>query len=264
MLSSDQMRKLKLAVEHVRGVFTSASLLLTIGVGACLFIMLLNAIWWEHLPEPFEGANNLIKIVMDLFAAIVASYIFYLIIDVSPKYKKKRTIYFTIVRSGISSIANMHRDVINQIMEIKDRPHAFESIAEFALNGFREKMDYKVKNIKLGDRSPFISPENKIMMTWLELFERNSLIEDECLDYMFKYKEVLDTTFDLLLNGLLNSEFKTLVNLYSSMPDASNLPMEKIITPLYQHIQIINVIILQYEIELKRMNIQLERTWECN
>ncbi|WP_139392961.1 hypothetical protein [Aeromonas hydrophila] len=264
MLSSEQKRKLRLAAEHVRGVFASASPLLTAGVGFCLLIMLLNAIWWDHLLEPFNGANNLIKIVMDLFAAIVASYLFYLIIEVSPTYSRRRKIYLTVVCSELNSIATMHRNVINQFMDIKDRPHAFESISTMAQAGFRTNMEYKARNIQLGAPSPFISPETLKVMSWLELFARDSKIENEALDRILVHKDILDTDQTLLFNGLKDTHFKSLVRLYSSMASGGNLSLTSIVKEWHQHIVILNYTILNYEESRTRMGLQLERAWQPN
>lgn len=264
MLSSEQKRKLKLAVKHVRGVFAAASPLLTAGVGLCLLIMLINAIWWDHLPEPFTGADNVVEIIMDLLSAIVASYLFYLIIDVSPTYSKRRKIYLTVVCSELNSIANMHRNVINQFMDLHDRPHAFDSISEYAQNGFRTNMEYKARNIQLAALSPFISPEATKVMSWLELFERNSRVENEALDRILVHKDILDTDQTLLINGLKDTHFKSLVRLYSSMASGGNLSLTSIVKEWHQHIVILNYTILNYEESRTRMGLQLERTWQPN
>lgn len=264
MLSSKQKKKLKLAVKHVKGVFATASPLLTTGVMVCLLIMLVNAIWWDNLPEPFNGVNNLIKIVMDLFSAIVASYLFYLIIDVSPTYSKRRKIYITVMCSELNSIATMHRNVINQFMDIRSSSHVFDSISEYAQDGFRTNMEYKARNIQLSAPSPFISPEDLKVMSWLELLDRNSKIENEALDRILVHKDILDTDQVLLFNGLKDTHFKSLVRLYSSMASGSNLSLTSIVKEWHQHIVILNYTILNYEESRTRMGLQLERTWQPN
>ncbi|WP_429078277.1 hypothetical protein [Aeromonas veronii] len=264
MLSSDQMRKLKLAVKHVRGVFVCAPPLLTMGVGVCLLIMLLNAIWWEHLPEPFDGANNLIKIVMDLFAAIVASYLFYLIIDVSPKFSKRQKIFMTVVCSELNRIARMHRNVINQLMDIKEKPHAFESISLMAKKGFHTNMEYKFRNICLSDKSPFVSQNTHKIMSWLELLEENSTLESKALDRILVHTDILDTDQILLFNGLKNSIFKSLVEQYKSMASGNELPLSILTGEWYHHLVILNCIVLNYEESRTRMGLQLERKWKPN
>lgn len=265
MLSSEQKRKLKLAVRHVRGVFTTVSPLLSACVGLCLLLMLLNAFWWDHLPEPFSGASNLIEIVMDLFSAIIASYLFYLIIDVSPTYSKRRKIYLTVVCHELNSIVNMHRNVMDQFMDTqRTSSHSFDCMAEYAQDGFRSKMEYKAKNTQLAELSPFISPEALKVMSWIELFERNSRIENEALDRILVHKDIFDTDQSLLFNGLKDTDFKSLVKLYSSMASGGNLSLTSVVKDWHQHLVILNYIVLNYEESRTRMGLQLERTWSQN
>lgn len=100
----------------IRGVFGLTSTWLTVSAVLCVVIIVINALVWDHMLEPFNGAAALASAGVDLLLAYVAGYIFYVITSVYPEYKKLRLIYFTVMKSELMNIACAYADLLSDLV----------------------------------------------------------------------------------------------------------------------------------------------------
>lgn len=191
----------------IRGVFGLTSTWLTVSAVLCVVIIVINALVWDHMLEPFNGAAALASAGVDLLLAYVAGYIFYVITSVYPEYKKLRLIYFTVMKSELMNIACAYADLLSDL--VLDGKY-IDSLDTFELFGSSKGQDLLVEATK--DLSITGTIDIFIYTTWLEYLTVVSNKERHSIEKMLRFDMELELEIKLTLIDLLHSDYARMID----------------------------------------------------
>ncbi len=216
----------------VRGVFGLTSTWLTVSAVLCVVIVAINALVWDHMPEPFNGAATLASAGVDLLLAYVAGYIFYVLTSVYPEYKKLQTIYFTVMKNELIDVAHAYADLISDL--VLDGKH-IDALDTFERFGSKSGQPLLVAATK--DKS--ITGEIEIFnhTTWLEYLTKVSNKERHSIEKMLRFDMEIELEIKILLVDLLHSNYTQTLNDLNRLNDKKRTrPFMSIIYRFHQHL----------------------------
>ncbi|MCS3766161.1 hypothetical protein HNP12_000200 [Aeromonas hydrophila] len=218
----------------VRGVFAFTSTWLTASAAVCVVIVAINALVWDHLPEPFNGAAALASAGMDLLLAYVAGYIFYVITSVYPEYKKVQTIYFTVMKGELIDIAHEYADLLGDLVLEGKYVDALRAFETYGSKSGQPLLVQATKDIMMLDEVP-----NQISTTWLEYLTKVNNKERHSIEKMLRFDMELELEIKLLLVDLLHSPYAQMLDNMNNQTNAERMktiPFKSIVYRLHMHL----------------------------
>lgn len=217
----------------IRGVFGLTSTWLTVSAVLCVVIVAINALVWDHLMEPFNGAAALASAGVDLLLAFVAGYIFYVITSVYPEYKKLQAIYFAVMQIELIDVAHEYADLLGDLVLEGKYIEALSAFETYGSKSGQPLLVQATKDIKMLDEVP-----NQISTTWLEYLTKVSRSEQHSIEKMLRFDMELELEIKVLLTNLLHSPYtQTLNHMNNSNADKMrNIPFKTIVYRLHMHL----------------------------
>lgn len=219
----------------IRGVFGLTSPLLTGLAGLCFVIIFINALVWDHLPEPFNGAAALASAGIDLLLAYVAGYIFYLMTSVYPEYKKQQLIYCTVMRDAFMDIAKAYADLIS---DLAFNSKHIEPLDVFRIYGSKEGQQLLVEAAK-----PLMLTGGDgvhIYKSWLTYMTAMNNIEKKCIEKMLRFDNDIELSIRVLLVDLLHTDYVHAIGILNMLHDKETpRQSSSIIYKLHLHLRML-------------------------
>ncbi|MCR3904705.1 hypothetical protein NUK36_17940 [Aeromonas hydrophila] len=179
-------------------ISNKASRKLTITVVLSILVLFLNALWLNRLPEPFYGADSLSDLCMNFLQAIVASYVFYIIVNVYPQYKKEKEFIRDKMDLYIFGLSE------NVIYHFKGFGEAFLLnfiLSDANISKLEEDINFNIHMLDHNEefnsflRNTFLSTNSKIdspnKITWADVFIDFFNDEDKIIDNLLEFKECI-------------------------------------------------------------------------
>lgn len=222
----------------IRGVFGLTSTWLTVSAVLCVVIVAINALVWDHMLEPFNGAAALASAGVDLLLAFVAGYIFYVITSVYPEYKKQQLIYCTVMRDAFMDIAKAYADLIS----------------DFAFNSKHiEPLDVFIKYGSKEGQQLLVEAAKPLMLTggdgihiyksWLTYMTAMNNIEKKCIEKMLRFDNDIELNIRVLLVDLLHTDYVHAIGILNMLHDKeAPRPCMDIIYKLHIHLRMLMVL----------------------
>ncbi|MEH8112923.1 hypothetical protein Q7I18_18460 [Aeromonas veronii] len=206
------------ACDLINLISNKASRKLTITVVLSILILFLNALWLDRLPEPFHGADSLSNLCMNFLQAIVASYVFHIVVNVYPQYKKERGFIRNKMDRHIRELAeNVHHHfkgfgesfIFNFIFSGADiRELEGELNFNIDMLDHNEEFNSFLKNTLLSTNSNLDEP-NKY--TWADVFIKFFDKEDQIIDSLLEFKEFIPSRINDYIYEIKHSTPKTCI-----------------------------------------------------
>ncbi|CAJ1843607.1 hypothetical protein [Aeromonas hydrophila] len=216
--------KLYRMFRSIRGVIGLTPKWLTWSTLFCLSLIIINALVWDHWPEPFSGAAALSSAAVDLLLAYVAGYIFYVLTTVSTEYKKQQFIYFSVMRYQVTIIAQAYAGLLSGLVKQGQYISPFDA---FDIYGSKEGQPLLVEaTAKLSVDDSALTAQQ---MSWLEQMAGVSLAEDRAIKKMLRYELELELDVRTLLVSLLDTDYKEMI---SVMSDPKNKEEDRSFKPI--------------------------------
>ena len=207
----------------VTGVFSLTPTWLTGSTLLCLCIIIVNALVWDAMPEPFNGAATLAAAGIDLLLAYVAGYIFYVLTTVATEYKKQQFIYFTVMVTEITNIARSYSYLLCCLAN-KNYISVFDVFDIYASKESLPLLLASTDKLSIDDAAPLANG-----MTWLEYLAGVCRGEDQAIHKMLRYDIELELEVRSLLVTLLDTDYKQLVDI---MSDPKNKDEDRSFKPI--------------------------------
>lgn len=218
----------------VRGVFGLTSTWLTGSAALCVVIIAINALVWDHLPEPFNGAAALASAGVDLLLAYVAGYIFYVITSVYPEYKKLQMIYFTVMKTELIDMAHEYADLLGDLVLQGEYMEALTAFETYGAKSGQSRLVQATKDIKLMDEVL-----NQISTTWLGRLTEVNNKERHSIEKMLRFDMEIELEIKILLTNLLHSPYTQMLDNMNNKTNAAKMktiPFKTIVYRLHMHL----------------------------
>ncbi|MGE6114099.1 hypothetical protein ACLHZ0_20255 [Aeromonas salmonicida] len=216
----------------VRGVFGFTSRSLTVSAVLCVVTIIINALVWDHLPEPFNGTAALASAGIDLLLAYVAGYIFYIVTSVYPEYKKQQLIYCTVMHDAFMDIAKAYADLIS---DLAFNSKHIEPLDVFRIYGSKEGQQLLVEAAK-----PLMLTGGDgvhIYKSWLTYMTAMNNLEKKCIEKMLRFDNDIELNIRVLLVDLLHTDYVRYIGVLNMLPDKeAPRPCMDIIYKLHIHL----------------------------
>ena len=242
-------------------ISNKASRKLTITVVLSILILFLNALWLDRLPEPFHGADSLSDLCMNFLQAIVASYVFHIVVNVYPQYKKERDFIRDKMDGYIFDLSeNVHYHfkgfgeafIFNFILSSADiRELEGELNFNIDMLDHNEEFNSFLKNT-------FLSTNSKVdelnQYTWANVFIKFFDEEDKIIDSLLEFKECIPSRINDHIYEIKSSIPKACMKRYIEKTDSyESLSLFDIRYDIFSHLE--NHIKLQSLSGLYRMKL---------
>lgn len=228
--------KLYKMLRTIRGMFDLTPKGLTVSTLFCIGIIIVNALVWDTMPEPFNGAAVLSSAAIDLLLAYVAGYIFYILTTVATEYKKQQFIYFSVMQYQITSIAQAYSGLLTHLVNKGEYISTFDV---FALCGSKDALPILVEDTatqSVDDRAATSQD-----MTWLDQMASICHAEDRAIKKMLRYELELGLEVRTLLVTLLDTNYKDMVSIMQDPKNkGENRSFEPIIYMMHEHLSILS------------------------
>ncbi|HHW4400225.1 hypothetical protein [Aeromonas veronii] len=242
-------------------ISNKASRKLTITVVLSILILFLNALWLDRLPEPFHGADSLSDLCMNFLQAIVASYVFHIVVNVYPQYIKERNFIRDKMDGYIFDLSdNVHYHfkefgeafIFNFILSDADI-RELEGELNFNIDTLdhNEEFNSFLKSTFLSTNSKFDEPNQ---YTWADVFIKFFDKEDEIIDSLLEFKECIPSRINDHIYEIKRSIPKACMKRYIEKTDGhESLSLFDIRRDIFSHLE--NHIKLQSLSGLYRMKL---------
>ncbi|ASX13062.1 hypothetical protein CK627_20870 [Aeromonas dhakensis] len=220
----------------VRGVFSLTSTWLTVSVVLCVVIVAINALVWDHMLEPFNGAAALASAGVDLLLAYVAGYIFYVLTSVYPEYKKLQAIYFAVMQTELIDVAHEYADLLGDLVLQGEHIDALTAFETYGSKKGQSLLVQATKDINMLDEVP-----NQISTTWLEYLTKVNTSEQHSIEKMLRFDMEIELEIKVLLTNLLHSPYTQTLNHMNSKSNAEKMktiPFKTIVYRLHMHLSL--------------------------
>ncbi len=216
----------------IRGVFGLTSTSLTVSAVLCVVIIGINALVWDHMPEPFNGAAALGSAGIDLLLAYVAGYIFYVITSVYPEYKKLHLIYFKVMQAETFDIAKDYADLLSDLALNGKYIDMFSCLEKFGTKGGQPLLVEAAKDLSITsvtDTPPY--------STWLDYLTAVNNRERHRIEKMMRFDMEIELDVKLKLVHLLHSDYAQMLDDLNKLSDQSrDRAFSCIIYKLHMHL----------------------------
>lgn len=216
----------------IRGVFGLTSTWLTGSAVLCVVIVAINALVWDHMPEPFNGAAALASAGVDLLLAFVAGYIFYVITSVYPEYKKLQLIYFSVIHTETYDIARDYSNLLSDLALNSKYIDIYSTLETFGSKSGQPLLVEATKDKYITDVID-IPPYT----TWLEYLTAVNNRELHSIEKMLRFDMEIELEIKLMLVDLLHSDYvQMLADLNRLSDKTAPRTFKSIIYKLHMHL----------------------------
>lgn len=179
-------------------------------------LLLVFDFYFFEIPEIFEGANKIGKIIYGLLFSLMTAYVFYIATVYTPEYRLKSSIDL--------GLKPMLGDIVTYVDNLVKRISKQSGI-QLNRNSSLKEIESALVKIQINSKPPKISQYETVYETnWLVLFTQHLYSMEKVIDKITKrYSTTMEPSIISILHTIETSGFAQIVLLMKNSPSGGDL-----------------------------------------
>lgn len=218
----------------------STTLTLLVIISCC--VLLTNALLWSDIPELFSGADEVNNLVMNFLQALVASYVFHIVVNVYPEYKQQHYVLNTKLNHLTAQLISEFRYYMgglysnSQKLSSEDMHVLLSPKAKEALLNRIKHLDFSMMSEVFTNNGIGDGRVSKARATWRDVFTDMFDTEERIINEIYIFERYMPYELLDVIHEIQNSPLrKYLRDTFAYHDPKDSVPLSSCVHELAYH-----------------------------